>query len=128
MTVRNEKARTAALGAYAKKKYAAVALSGRMLCNSFIFRLNVLIHGRYLPTDLRDKKTRALRRKLSPKDVSSVLPYALSIACYRMFARCMLPNTAPMLPYHSLSIDALPQAAKVTLREHKKAKHFPARK
>ena len=45
-----------------------------------------------------------------------------------MFAFCMLPNTALVLPYHSLSVDVLPQAAKVTLREHKKAKHFPARK
>jgi len=61
LTIRNEKARSAALSAYSKRKY--------------------------IPTDLRAKKTRALRRKLSPKD-----------------------------------------AAKVTLREHKKAKHFPSRK
>jgi hypothetical protein len=71
-------------------------------------RLNVLIHHRYLPTDLRDKKTRALRRKLSPKDVSSVLPYALSIvcsvcllsACCRKMRSCCRITRSPLTCYH----------------------------
>jgi large subunit ribosomal protein L35e len=39
--------------------------------------------GKYLPTDLREKKTRAIRRRLTPEQVRCSFSFSVSVSCPR---------------------------------------------
>lgn len=67
--------------------------------------------NKYLPTDLRHKRTRAIRRRLSSVDV-----------------RPRGPVRAPAAAHGADSVALAPQAARKTLRIRKREQNFPMRR
>jgi hypothetical protein len=153
LTVRNEKARKAALAAYSQKKYTTPSLfywHMMQALHCFVLDVDVLQAHSHWFARQEDSRSppQAVTQRRTPcafplncviLSFFFILPHVLYFAtsccclfvpkpCRRLHPHRHCSTCAFHSPPAICPINPSKQAAKVTLREHKKAKHFPARK